>query len=70
MDINEKKIFELEQEKKVREALDKEREESSKLYAVKLAEKAVFAIIGLMGLTVAGALIKVAIDYLGGAFGN
>lgn len=64
MDDNEKKIFELEQEKKVREHLDRERDESDKSYAIKLTEKAVFAIVGLMGLTVTGALIKVAIDYI------
>lgn len=68
MDDNQKKIFELEQEKKVREALDKEREESDKSYAIKLTEKAVFAIVGLMGLTITGTLIKVAIDYLNRLF--
>ena len=64
MDDNEKKIFVLENEKKIREALDREREDSDKLYAIKLSEKVVFAIVGLMGLTVAGALIKVAIGYI------
>jgi hypothetical protein len=64
MDENEKKIFELEHEKKLRDAFDKEREESDKSYAIKLTEKAVFGIVGLMGITIAGALIKVAIQYI------
>lgn len=64
MDEQQKKINDLETEIMLRDKLEKEREESDKLYAVKLSEKAVFAIIGLMGLTVAGALIKVAISYI------
>lgn len=64
MDKNERKIFELEQEKKLREALDSERKKSDDNYAIKLAEKVVFAIVGLVGVTVAGTLIKVALDYL------
>lgn len=65
MDTNEKKIFEYEQAEKVRLALEKEQERTDKAYAIKLTERAVFAIIGLMGLTVAGTLIKVALDYIG-----
>lgn len=63
MDANEKKIFELEQEKKFREAIDKEIERSDRTYAIKLVEKAVFAIVGLMSLTIFGVLIKVALGY-------
>ena len=70
MDQNEKKIFELEQEKKLRDAIEKETERSDKMYAIKLVEKAVFAIIGLMGLTVFGVLIKVAIDYINNFLGK
>lgn len=66
MDEQQKKIHDLETELMIRNKLEKEREESDKLYAIKLSEKAVFAIIGLMGLTVAGALIKVAISYING----
>ena len=70
MDQYEKKIFELEQEKKLREAIEKETERTDKMYAIKLVEKAVFAIIGLMGLTVFGVLIKVAIDYINNFLGK
>lgn len=66
MDEQQKKIHDLETELMIRNKLEKEREESDKLYAIKLSEKAVFAIIGLMGVTVAGALIKVAISYING----
>lgn len=64
MDPNEKKIFEFEQEKKLREALEKEEERSDKTYAIKLTERVVFGIIALMGMTVSGVLIKVALDYI------
>lgn len=67
MDDQQKKLMELEQEKKVREALDKERTRSDESYAIKLTEKAVFAIIGLMGITVFGVLVKLALDYIGRA---
>lgn len=66
MDEQQKKIHDLETELMIRNKLEKEREESDKLYAIKLSEKAIFAIIGLMGVTVAGALIKVAISYING----
>lgn len=64
MDEKQKEIHDLKTELMLRDKLEKEREDSDKLYAIKLSEKAVFAIIGLMGLTVAGALIKVAISYI------
>lgn len=54
----------LERQIKLEERLKKAREETDELYAVKLVEKAVFAIIALMAVTIAGALLKVAIEYI------
>lgn len=68
MDEKDKKIWELERERQLAEALEIEREEADKRYAIKLTEKAVFAIIGLMGITIFGVLFKVAIDYIGHLF--
>ena len=64
MDETQRKLLDLEHEKMVREIADKEREESDKMYAVKLSEKAVFGIVGLMGVTIAGTLIKIALEYI------
>lgn len=64
MDEKDKKIHDLEQDRKIRESLDKEREESNKIYAVKLAEKAIFALIGLISIAVVGALVKVVLNYI------
>lgn len=55
---------ELERQIKLEERLKKAREETDELYAVKLVEKAVFAIIALMAMTIAGALLKIAIEYI------
>lgn len=68
MDDKDKKIWELEQEQKLFKALENARDEADAKYAIKLTEKAVFAIIGLMGLTIFGVLFKVAVDYIGNLF--
>lgn len=68
--MDEKLLEEIEKRKELERkiALDKrleeEREKADKTYAVKLVEKAVFAIIALMAVTIAGALLKVAIEYI------
>lgn len=68
MDDKDKKIWELEQEKRLLDALKKAREEADGRYAIKLTEKAVFAIVALMGMTVFGTLMKVSIDYISALF--
>lgn len=66
MDDLQKKLLDYERDQKIQECLEKERKDSDGKYAIKLVEKAVFAIIGLMGITIAGALIKIAITYING----
>lgn len=64
MDDKDKKIYELEQDKKMSERFDAERDESDRRYAIKLAERAIFALVGLVCIAVIGALIKVALGYI------
>ena len=64
MDEKDFKIWELERDQLLAEKLEEERETSDSRYAMKLTEKAVFAIVGLMGMTIFGVLFKVAIDYI------
>jgi hypothetical protein len=52
-----KTIEELENEIKLREELEKERQISNQLYAIKLAEKIIFSLVGLICISVVGALI-------------
>lgn len=66
MTKDEQRIFGLEQEKKVAEAIERERTHSDGRYAIKLAEKAIFALVSLISFGVATALVTVAINYLNG----
>lgn len=64
MDEISKKLHDLEQEKKIREALDAEREHIQETYAVKLAERAIFSLIGLLSVGVVSVLIKISLNYI------
>jgi hypothetical protein len=48
---------ELQAELDLKEALEQERKESNELYAIKLAERLIFGLFGLIAITVVGALI-------------
>lgn len=63
MDERDKKIHDYEHEKNLAELAKKERDESNKLYAIKLSEKAIFALIALISIGVVSVLIKVALNY-------
>lgn len=64
MDEKDKKIYELEQDKRLEDRLDIERKESDDKYAIKLAERAIFGLVALISVAVAGALIKVALGFI------
>lgn len=64
MDEKDRKIYELEQEQKLEKRFDSERENSDKRYAIKLAENAIFTLVGLICIAVVGLLIKVALGYI------
>lgn len=64
MNEDQRKIFDLEQDKKIRDFLEQERKKNDDDYAIKWTERIVFAGMGLMGMTIAGTLIKIAIDWI------
>ena len=55
----EKSKSELEAEIELRNALEKERKISDDKYAIKLAETLIFGLVGLLAITVIGAVLKV-----------
>ena len=64
MEEDKKKLFDYEQDERIRKALEAQDEKNDKEYAIKLVEKIVFTAVGAMGLTILGILVKVATDYL------
>lgn len=64
MEEDKKKLFDYEQDERIRKALEAQDEKNDKEYAIKLVEKIVFTGVGAMGLTILGILVKVATDYL------
>ncbi len=55
----EDKLRRLEHERIVRELLEQERAKSDRIYAIKLVERIVFGMIGLLAIGVVGALLRV-----------
>jgi len=55
------KLAKAEEINRINELLDEERAKSDRLYAIKLAEVAIFSLIGLLSLAVVGALISLVI---------
>ena len=55
---SEQEKSELEQELKLRDALEREREVSDRSYAIKLVERIVFILVGLLAVGVVTALVN------------
>lgn len=57
--MSEKTKEQLEQELRVRDLLDEERKKSNEAYAIKLVEKIVFVLVGMLAAGVVAAIIRV-----------
>ena len=61
MDDQQRELERLTTELRLREILDLERENADKLYAIKLVERLVFGMVGLILIAVIGALIALVV---------